>query len=180
MRTRQPSIISDEQCSHATLMSIFHPRKTDRMLRVPSHPFPFIVHTHACMNSIMSGKSQSTRDVFLSPLCKWIWKGRKWTFSWHRYAGLIVPQMSVQVMRKVELAHTWQQRASRWIFGLVQRKQTGSGAALGRNTVLGVKQGATGEQKGAESRSWDMRWFVWLLNLWQNPSSPLASFFLHG
>lgn len=100
MRTRQPSIISDEQCSHATLMSIFHPRKTDRMLRVPSHPFPFIVHTHACMNSIMSGKSQSTRDVFLSPLCKWIWKGRKWTFSWHRYAGLIVPQMSVQVMRR--------------------------------------------------------------------------------
>lgn len=59
---------------------------------------PFTVHTHACMNSIMSRKSQSTRDVFLSPLCKWIWKGRKWTFSWHRYAGLIVPQMSVQVM----------------------------------------------------------------------------------
>lgn len=96
MRIRQPSIISDEQCSHATVMSIFHPRETDRMLRVPKHPLPFIVNTHACMNSIMR-KSQSTRDVFLSPLFKWIWKGRKWTFSWHRYAGLIVPQMSVQV-----------------------------------------------------------------------------------
>lgn len=98
MRIRQPSIISDEQCFHAIVMSIFHPRERDRMLRVPNYPFPFIVHTHAYMNSITSRKSQNTRDIFLSPLCNWIWKGRKWTFSWHRYAGLIVPQMSVQVL----------------------------------------------------------------------------------
>lgn len=98
MRIRQPPIICNEQCSHATVMSIFHPRETDRMLRAPNHPFPFIVHTHACMNSIKSRKSQSTRDGFPNPLCKWMWKGREWTFSRHRYAGLIVPQMSMQVM----------------------------------------------------------------------------------
>lgn len=98
MRVRQPPIICNEQCSRAMVMSIFRPRETDRMLRVPNHPSPFIVHRHACMNSIKCRKSQSTRDGFPSPLCKWIWKGRERTFNQHRHAHLIVPQMSMQVM----------------------------------------------------------------------------------
>lgn len=72
--------------------------ETDGMLGLPSHRFPFRVHTHARMNSIKSGKSQSSRDGFPNPLCKGMWKGREWTLSRHRYAGLIVPQMSVQVV----------------------------------------------------------------------------------
>lgn len=68
------------------------------MLGLPSHRFPFRARTHARMNSIKSRKSQSSRDGFPNPLCKGIGKGREWTLSRHRYAGLIVPQMSVQVV----------------------------------------------------------------------------------
>lgn len=41
--------------------------------------------------------------------------------------------------RKEELGPTSQQRDSRWVLGNVQKRQPGSGTALGRNTKAGVR-----------------------------------------